>query len=58
MPQVTFKIEKQDPPSSSEYLELFHGIGNTLEMNITGGIDFGMPITVFHVSGFIQATSS
>jgi len=51
MPQVTFKIEKQDAPilGGTENLELFHGIGNTLGMNITGGIDFEMPITVFHV---------
>lgn len=55
MPQVTFKIEKQAPSipvinGSSENLELFHGIGNTLGFNITGGNDFSMPITIFHVS--------
>lgn len=55
MPQVTFKIEKQAPTitvtnGSSENLELFHGIGNTLGFNITGGSDFLMPITIFHVS--------
>lgn len=55
MPQVTFKIEKQAPTitvtnGSSENLELFHGIGNTLGFNITGGSDFSMPITIFHVS--------
>lgn len=55
MPQVTFKIEKQAPSvsvtdGSSENLELFHGIGNTLGFNITGGCDFSMPITIFHVS--------
>lgn len=53
MPQVTFKIEKQAPTvtnGSSENLELFHGIGNTLGFNITGGFDFEMPITIFHVS--------
>lgn len=54
MPQVTFKIEKQPPTISvtngnSENLELFHGIGNTLGFNITGGSDFEMPITIFHV---------
>ena len=59
MPQVTFKIQKQAPKNSvtngsSENLELFHGIGNTLGMNITGGIDFEMPITVFHVSYFFS----
>lgn len=55
MPQVTFKIEKQAPiisvsNGSTENLELFHGIGNTLGFNITGGSDFSMPITIFHVS--------
>lgn len=55
MPQVTFKIEKQAPTisvtnGSSENVELFHGIGNTLGFNITGGSDFSMPITIFHVS--------
>jgi len=54
MPQVTFKIEKQAPTinvadGNSENLELFHGIGNTLGFNITGGSDFSMPITIFHV---------
>lgn len=62
MPQVTFKIEKQPPTilnGNSENLELFHGIGNTLGMNITGGVDFEMPITVFHVSFYssIKTTS-
>jgi hypothetical protein len=54
MPQITFKIEKQAPISAtngnSENVELFHGIGNTLGFNITGGSDFSMPITIFHVS--------
>ena len=53
MHRVTFKIEKQAPTNlngSSENLELFHGIGNTLGFNITGGSDFSMPITIFHVS--------
>lgn len=55
MPQVTFKIEKQAPIISeangnSDNLELFHGIGNTLGFNITGGADFAIPITIFHVS--------
>lgn len=53
MHRVTFKIEKQPPKNSnesSENLELFHGIGNTLGFNITGGSDFSMPITIFHVS--------
>lgn len=55
MPQVTFKIQKQAPTinvtnGSTENLELFHGIGNTLGFNITGGSDFSMPITIFHVS--------
>lgn len=54
MPRVTFQIEKQAPSApilngSSENLELFHGIGNTLGFNITGGSDFSMPITIFHV---------
>lgn len=57
MPRVTFKIEKQVPTmtannGSSDNLELFHGIGNTLGFNITGGCDFSMPITIFHVSLF------
>jgi hypothetical protein len=55
MPRVTFKIEKQPPAaavvgSPSDNLELFHGIGNTLGFDLTGGIDFSMPITIFHVS--------
>jgi hypothetical protein len=55
MPQVTFKIEKSAPTiassnGASDNLELFHGIGNTLGFNITGGSDFSMPITIFHVS--------
>lgn len=57
MPKVTFKIETQAPTASinkngsSENLELFHGIGNTLGFNITGGKDFNtMPITIFFVS--------
>ena len=59
MQRVTFKIEKQPPPvtnGSTENLELFHGIGNTLGFNITGGSDFSMPITIFHVS-FISTSS-
>lgn len=63
MPQVTFKIEKQAPSvsvtnGSSENLELFHGIGNTLGFNITGGSDFEMPITIFHVSFFNVPSTS
>lgn len=43
MPQVTFKIEKSAPKisasnGSSDNLELFHGIGNTLGFNITGTV--------------------
>jgi hypothetical protein len=55
MPKVTFQIEKEPPTKSAENgnsdnVELFHGIGNTLGFNITGGSDFSMPITIFHVS--------
>lgn len=52
MHRVQFKIEKQAPVSNgcSENVELFHGIGNKLGFNITGGSDFQMPITIFHVS--------
>lgn len=52
MHRVHFSIEKQAPVTngSSENLELFHGIGNKLGFNITGGSDFNMPITIFHVS--------
>lgn len=52
MHRVTFKIEKQPPtlPNGNGDMELFHGIGNTLGFNITGGSDFSMPITIFHVS--------
>ncbi|KAG5676360.1 hypothetical protein PVAND_006202 [Polypedilum vanderplanki] len=55
MPRVTFKIEKQPPMTTttgnqaSDNLEVFHGIGNTLGFDLTGGIDFSMPITIFHV---------
>ena len=61
MHRVTFKIEKQPPPvtnGSTENLELFHGIGNTLGFNITGGSDFSMPITIFHVSFFFTRSSA
>lgn len=54
MPKVTFQIEKEPPKSSengnSDNVELFHCIANTLGLNITGGADFSMPITIFHVS--------
>lgn len=52
MHRVQFKIEKQAPVSNecSENVELFHGIGNKLGFNITGGSDFNMRITIFHVS--------
>lgn len=54
MHRVQFKIEKQAPlvtnGGNSENVELFHGIGNKLGFNITGGSDFNMPITIFHVS--------
>jgi hypothetical protein len=64
MHRVTFKFEKQPltlpiANGNSENLELFHGIGNTLGFNITGGSDFSMPITIFHVSfSFISLLSS
>lgn len=56
MPKVTFSIEKEPPKTgdgasgNGDNVELFHGIGNTLGFNITGGSDFSMPITIFHVS--------
>lgn len=55
MPKVTFQIEKEPPKASGDEqagdnVELFHGIGNTLGLDITGGSDFSMPITIFHVS--------
>jgi hypothetical protein len=59
MHRVQFTIEKQPPVTnggSSENLELFHGIGNKLGFNITGGSDFNMPITIFHVSQSSAAT--
>lgn len=60
MHRVQFTIEKQPPTitngGSSENLELFHGIGNKLGFNITGGSDFNMPITIFHVSQSSAAT--
>lgn len=52
MQRVHFSIEKQAPVTngSTEHLELFHGIGNKLGFNITGGSDFNMPLTIFCVS--------
>lgn len=53
---MTFSIEKEPPKTgdgasgNGDNVELFHGIGNTLGFNITGGSDFSMPITIFHVS--------
>lgn len=53
MPRVTFEIQKQPPTTTAsgetDNLELFHGIGNTLGFDLTGGVDFSMPITIFHV---------
>ncbi|KAG5676361.1 hypothetical protein PVAND_006202 [Polypedilum vanderplanki] len=60
MPRVTFKIEKQPPMTTttgnqaSDNLEVFHGIGNTLGFDLTGGIDFSMPITIFHKPGSLN----
>lgn len=62
MPESSFVIEQQilptitvahgnsDEPAQASAQPEAKGIGNILGFRITGGSDFHMPITIFHVS--------
>lgn len=50
----TITVQSGNDDAQAEIAQLPRGIGSVLGFRITGGSDFHMPITIFHVSLLLE----